>query len=92
MPSNLHKLSVDEQYFHNVLYAAFTIQEYNDRKSADPPLSHDSGGSNHEVIDQSAGLGFISGLDAPQEPIAANAAGQLVQEDDLIAPHGDGTA
>lgn len=45
MPSNRHSLTLDEQSFQSLLWAAFTIQEYNDRKlggtlmapSAEPP-------------------------------------------------------
>ena len=32
MPSNRHNLTLDEQSFQSLLWAAFTIQEYNDRK------------------------------------------------------------
>jgi L-methionine (R)-S-oxide reductase len=32
MPSNRHNLTLDEQSFQSLLWAAFTIQEFNDRK------------------------------------------------------------
>jgi GAF domain-containing protein len=33
MPLNWHKLTLDEQSFQSVLFAAFTIQEHNDRRN-----------------------------------------------------------
>jgi len=44
MPANRHNLTVDEQFFQELLSAAYTIQEHNDRlednRLEDDPLSH----------------------------------------------------
>jgi putative methionine-R-sulfoxide reductase with GAF domain len=138
---NRNSVIIDEESFQRLLCAAFTVQEYRDRKLSDISMQQPAGraepsnsvqcdpdlnlqgvcGSEDEGFDagvllkrleqqfdlptDAGSIGgskapvignkdrrtrprFVVDLDTPLEHIPAITAGQVVQKDDLIAPHG----